>query len=223
VVLAAGAGSRFHGDTHKLLALWRGRPVVVWALEHALAAGLDHTWVVVGAVDLVAAGVVPPGVDVRVNQRWEEGQATSLQVAVAAAEALNEAAAKAGLVGLGSAANRSVEETAGLGAARSVRVGVVDCLVVGLGDQPLVAPSVWRAVATSVGRPIAVASYEGRRRNPVRIDRDFWSLLPRQGDEGARVLIRQRAELVMEVACDSSESDPADIDTVEDLLAAEGD
>jgi molybdenum cofactor cytidylyltransferase len=179
VVLAAGAGSRFEGETHKLLAPFRGRPVVTWALEHALAAGLDRTWVVTGAVDLAAAGVVPPGVEVLVNERWAEGQATSLQVAVAAA-----------------------------------RPTPAGCLVIGLGDQPLIAAEAWQAVAASSGRPIAVATYGGRRRNPVRIDREGWDLLQTEGDEGARVLWRQRPGLVMEVPC---RSDPADIDTVADL------
>ncbi len=186
VVLAAGAGSRFQGDSHKLLAEFRGRPVVSWALEHARAAGLDRTWVVTGAVDLAQAGVVPPGIEMLVNTRWAEGQATSLQVAVAAAS----------------------------------RLVAVDSLVIGLGDQPLVEPSAWRAVAASSGRPIATATYGGRRANPVRIDRECWPLLPGDGDAGARVLMRQRPDLVMEVAC---ESDPTDIDTVEDLQAASAD
>lgn len=184
VVLAAGAGSRFHGDRHKLLAPFRGRTVVSWALEHAQAAELDRTWVVTGCVDLAAAGVVPPGVEVVVNDHWRQGQATSLQAAVAAARAAIESGAP------------------------------IDCLVVGLGDQPLVTTAAWQAVASSTGAPIGVATYGGRRRNPVRIDRSCWDLLPAEGDEGARVLIRARPELVVEVAC---ESDPADIDTVEDL------
>lgn len=184
VVLAAGAGSRFQGDTHKLLAPFRGRPVVTWALEHALAAGLDRTWVVTGAVDLVAAGVVPAGVEALVNPRWAEGQATSLQAAVSAARALGDP---------------------------------VDCLVVGLGDQPMLAPAAWLAVATSTGRPIAVGLFGGQRRNPVRLDRECWDLLPDEGDAGARVVMRAHPDLVMEVAC---ESDPTDIDTVEDLESA---
>jgi molybdenum cofactor cytidylyltransferase len=80
VVLAAGGGSRFAGGQHKLLAPFRGRPLVVWAVEQALAAGLEETLVVAGAVDL--SGVLPNDVTTIENPRWSEGQATSIQVAV---------------------------------------------------------------------------------------------------------------------------------------------
>jgi molybdenum cofactor cytidylyltransferase len=167
------------GADHKLLAPWRGRPLVRWALEHAAEAGLARTWVVTGAIDLAAAGAVPPDVEVLANERWAEGQATSLHLAISAA----------GGAGL-------------------------DAVVVGLGDQPLVPASAWRAVAAARERPIAVATYGGRRGNPVRLDRSVWELVPTEGDEGARVLMRERPDLVMAVAC---EGDPLDIDTVEDL------
>lgn len=177
VVLAAGGGTRFEGPVHKLLALYRGRPLVTWAVEHALAAGLDETIVVAGAADVAA--VLPPGVRVVDNPRWEEGQATSLQVAVRAAEESDH-----------------------------------EAIVVGLGDQPLIGPDAWRAVAGASDAPIAVATYHGRRRNPVRLGREVWPLLPTEGDEGARVVMRLRADLVREVAC---RGEPADVDTADDL------
>ena len=52
VVLAAGGGTRFDGTEHKLLAEFRGRPLVWWALAAAADAGLDEVAVIVGAVDL---------------------------------------------------------------------------------------------------------------------------------------------------------------------------
>jgi CTP:molybdopterin cytidylyltransferase MocA len=177
VVLAAGGGTRFAGPTHKLLAPFRGRPLVTWALDAAVAAGLDETVVVTGAADLES--LVPAGVSVVVNARWAEGQATSLQTAVA----------------------HSTERRH-------------DAIVVGLGDQPLVEAAAWKAVAAHTADSIAVATYGGSRGNPVRLAREVWPLLPPSGDAGARVLIRDRPDLVGEVPCPGR---PVDVDMVEDL------
>ena len=65
-LLAAGAGTRFEGPTHKLLAPLRGRRVVDWAHEHAVDSGLELL-VVTGAV----ADLGLP--NQRHNDRWADG------------------------------------------------------------------------------------------------------------------------------------------------------
>jgi len=108
----------------------------------------------------------------------------------------------------------------GEGQITSVRTGLdaaalLGCTaaVIGLADQPFVTASAWRRMAAADG-PIAVATYDGRRANPVKLDAEVWPLLPTTGDEGARSLMRVRPDLVREVPCSGS---PADIDTEEDL------
>ena len=98
MVLAAGGGSRFTPDgagPHKLLADWRGRPLASWAIDAAVESGIGPVWVVQGAVDL--SGIVAGTVSLLHNPAWAEGQATSLQVAVAAGR---EAGLDALVVGL---------------------------------------------------------------------------------------------------------------------------
>ena len=178
VLLAAGGGSRFEGSTHKLLAhLPTGATVAGTAIEHAIASGAGDLVVITGAVDL-AAIEPPPTVTVIHHPGWADGQATTLQVAVAEAR------------------------RRGAGA-----------IVVGLADQPFIDPEAWRRVAAGTAR-ISVATYDGKRRNPVRLDRSVWGSLPTTGDEGARSLLRVRPELVEEIPCPGS---AADIDTLEDL------
>jgi CTP:molybdopterin cytidylyltransferase MocA len=172
VVLAAGGATRFSGDGHKLLAPFRGRPLVTWAVDAATTAALDDIVVVTGSVD------VPVDTPVVHNPDWASGLASSLRVGVGHARARGH-----------------------------------DVVVVGLADQPLVPASAWRSVAAA-DAPIAVATFDGDRRPPVRLAAAVWDLLPTSGDEGARALMRERPDLVVEVACDG---EPADIDTAEDL------
>ncbi len=148
---------------------------MAWALEAALGAALDETIVVMGAVDLD----LPDAVTRLHNPAWTDGQAGSLDVALAHARGRDH-----------------------------------DSVVVGLGDQPLVTADAWRLVGAVTGAAIAVATYDGRRRNPVRLAATVWDLLPRSGDVGARDLIAGHPELVQDVPCPGT---PVDIDTVEDL------
>ncbi|MDE0116064.1 MAG: nucleotidyltransferase family protein [bacterium] len=95
VVLAAGAGTRFGGDTHKLRAPFRGLTVVQHALGAALDAGLDGVYIVTGAVEL--RDLIPDGVVLVENHSWELGQATSLRAGVFTVENDGHDAAVIGL------------------------------------------------------------------------------------------------------------------------------
>ena len=209
VLLAAGGGTRFSGTEHKLLSELGGQTIAARSLRSLLDAGLDAVAVVTGAVDLgsvldeVCDEHERRDITLLPNDCWESGMASSVRCAT-------DWGASCGF----------------------------DAVVVGLADQPFVTPAAWRAVAACVA-PIAVATYDGRREdpthpvphrpapallrvpagggrrgNPVRLAREVWPLLPFDGDEGARTVMRRYPEIVAPVAC---EGRPDDIDTVEDL------
>lgn len=180
MLLAAGAGSRWHGDGHKLLApMADGRPIVRHAVETALAADIGPVIVVWGAVPLSSA-LADLAVTLEHHRGWANGQATTLAAGIDAACRLGARTA-----------------------------------IIGLGDQPGVTPQAWRAVANArAAPPVAAASYDGALRTPVRLPKEVWASLPTVGDEGARVLMTSRPDLVQAVAVTGR---PDDIDTTEDL------
>ena len=181
VLLAAGAGSRFAGPVHKLLAPVGPLPVLTRSVRAMVTAGGESCIVVTGADTTDEFLDALEGARTVHNDAWESGQRSSVLLAIDAAR------------------------TAGSGQ-----------VVIGLADQPFVTPSAWVAVANA-DAAVAVATYGGRRGNPVKLRADVWDRfenMEADPDSGARVLMERSPELVTEVACEGS---PDDIDTREDL------
>jgi len=187
MILAAGAGQRFAGSTHKLLAELAGRPLWHHAVSHAHDAAIGPIAVVTGAQPLspVTNGLHSSAwlndVEFIDNPDWATGQASSLAA------------------GLRWAAGHEV-----------------DADVIGLADQPFIPPATWIAIAqTASDTPIVAAKYDGRPGpHPVRLAASVWPHIVADGDRGAGPLMRSAPQLVTWVDCVGS---VADIDTQEDL------
>jgi CTP:molybdopterin cytidylyltransferase MocA len=199
-VLAAGRGSRLGGDASKPMLIWRGRPLLAWALDAARASGLAPVVVVVGyRADDVRAAVLPP------DPRASRGSRTPVGVNLEM------------LVGTEVVENREWEE----GIASSLRTVLtalmprvdVDAVCIGLADQPLVGADAYRRVAATAGE-LVVPTYDGEPGNPVKLARSLWpEALELRGDVGARALARDRA---VRIDCTDTGS-AADVDTLVDL------
>lgn len=178
VLLAAGAGSRFKGPHHKLLATVHGQPVIALSVRSMASSGLSAYGIVTGAADLSEFTSELVAIN---NPQWQSGQRSSVVAAIKYARDHN-----------------------------------YDSVVLGLADQPFITSDAWRAVA-SCDSPIAIATFDGVRGNPVKLHSSVWDTflqLDSPADEGARTLIRLHPELVCEVTC---EGNYADIDTTEDV------
>jgi len=188
-VLAAGRGSRLGAPAAvKPLLEYRGRPLVAWALDAAVASGLGPVLLVVGHGGDEVAHVADDldGVTVVPAPDWADGISQSLRAAL---EVLSSDLA-------------------------------VDAVCVGLADQPRVGADAYRrvAAATEGGAALAVATYDGRRGNPVGLARSLWpAARALGGDAGARQLMDGSE---VEVDCTGT-GDPADVDTLDDLRSLE--
>lgn len=196
VVLAAGAGRRFGGP--KQLAPLEGRPLLGHVLDALAAAGVASPLVVVRPeAPAVAALATGAGAEVVVNPRPDEGLSSSLRCGWLAA------------LGDGS---------------RPSPGPVPDAVLVVLGDQPRLRPSLVRALLEAPldpGRPIVAPRYAtGGGRNPVRVERSAGALvLGTTGDRGLGPLIDARPDLVRSI--DVPGTNP-DVDRPADLDAAAG-
>ncbi|MFD2082964.1 nicotine blue oxidoreductase [Actinopolymorpha cephalotaxi] len=192
LLLAAGAGKRL-GRPKALVDLGE-RLLVERGLGTLTAGGCAPVHVVLGAAhDEVLATADLTGATVVHNRDWRTGLASSL---------------RAGLASLPPEA---------------------EAVVVALVDQPLVTPEVVRRLrqvydsssADSVGSAeavAAVATYDGKPRNPVLLARASWADVAAKasGDTGARAYLRAHQGIVTRVPCDGAGA-PDDVDTPEEL------
>ncbi len=192
LVLAAGRSTRM-GGPNKLLAEADGRPLVVHAVEAALASQTVEVVVVLGHMADEVRGTIEKAVPTTsrlrfvVNPDFAEGLSTSVRAGVAA---------------LGKD---------------------IDAAVVQLGDMPGVGPALldrlMAAFSPVEGRSICVPTVAGKRGNPVLWARRFFPEIAKlSGDSGAKHLIGEHADLVCEVEM-AGEAAVTDIDTPEALAA----
>ena len=82
IILAAGKGERFEGNSHKLLATFKGKPVLQWVIDNVVAAEFDDIYIVSGAVNLEEHQVLSleaGTITIVHNHNFAEGQASSLR------------------------------------------------------------------------------------------------------------------------------------------------
>ena len=190
VVLAAGSGRRFGGA--KILALLDERPMLQHVVDTAAETGTDALIVVLGSDADVAELIVEWGGAIRVrNPEPEQGLASSLQVGIAAAAAV-EPPLDGVFVALGDQPRVRIATFRALARAASSQAGP---------PRPMVVPRY-------ADEPAGVA-------NPALLLRAAWPLVASlQGDHGMGPVIASHPELVLVVPLAGANPD---VDTPEDL------
>jgi len=188
VVMAAGRSSRM-APANKLLTDVDGRAMVQRAVDTAIASQASPVIVVTGHDGArVREALAGRQVQFVDNPDYAAGLSTSVRAGLAALEGMS-----------------------------------LDGAVFLLGDMPLVTPThidrLIAAFSPNDGRFICIPTHRGKRGNPVLwAARFFPEMRALDGDQGARGLFREHAELVCEVEMDD-EGVLVDIDTPEALSA----
>jgi len=197
IILAAGASRRL-GQPKQLLP-YAGGPLLRTVVATALDASFAEVIVVLGcradeirtALDVPSLGAESAGPSSRLRvvvcESWEQGMSASLQAGLTSAHSEAEAAA------------------------------------ILLGDQPGVDIELINQVLAAfaaddlpLARPVFDTGSRQVPGHPVVIARSLWSeLMTLKGDEGARSLIADRSDSVLDVAIHGEP--PADIDTMDDF------
>lgn len=192
VVLAAGSGLRFGGA--KQLAPVAGRPLITWAVDAALASGLERVVVVLGHQGDEVAGVLPSSQRLEIirNPHHEQGMGASL--ALAARWCL---------------ANKSEVMAVLLGDQPLVQAETIS--------------QVARAAQASPSGA-AAASIDGRRTHPIAFSRKhFAELADLSGDQGGRALLDRLGDALSLVPADPASGldvdHPQDLAQVQELLS----
>ncbi len=189
-VVLAGGSSRRMGGPNKLVAELDGKPILAHVVAAALASRAGPVIVVTGNRDHEARTALA-GLDVEFVYNAEHAEGLSTSL-------------RAGIA--------AVPEDA-------------DAAIVLLGDMPRVSAAtidrLIEAFDPEAGRTIVVPTYRGKRGNPVLWARRYFpDLAAIRGDTGARHLIGENRDGVVEVEFD--ESVALDVDTPEALASLGG-
>lgn len=194
IVLAAGAGSRFGGG--KLLAPFRGRPLIAHALDAALAAPVEQRLIMTPQTDAALQEAV---------RRWSESVSLAWRLHVIAGD-FSE--------GMAATLRRALGHLP----------PDADGAFVFLGDMPRIPHAMLSRLAEAFeGHSAAAPVHQGRRGHPVLLRAAlFPELLTLTGDEGARAVLDRLGPALALVPTD----DPGvlfDVDTPEHLVACPAD
>ncbi len=185
-IILAAGSSRRMGSANKLLMPYRGAPLVTHAVRAALASKADPVIVVTG------------------HQREEIKSALSdMNVQFVNADAHPE------------------------GMSRSLHAGIaalpseIDGAIIMLGDMPLVQSATVNRLIEAfdpwADASICIPVHDGKRGNPILLAREFFSqIMALEGDTGARGLLADHSDQIVEVAVDDA-GVLRDFDTADDL------